>query len=48
MALADGIRRNIAKILEVERDRFINAWVTLDTKKVNPLYHNWQNAPGGG
>ncbi len=36
MALGDGIRRDIAKVSQVERDRFIAAIVKLDTTKFFP------------
>ena len=36
MAIGDGIRRNIATISQAERDRFIHAFVALDTTKVYP------------
>ena len=32
MALGDGIRRNIAHVSDVERDRFINAVVQLNSR----------------
>jgi Common central domain of tyrosinase/Repeat of unknown function (DUF5648) len=36
MALGDGIRRNVATISQEERDRFINAVLTLDSLKIYP------------
>lgn len=36
MALGDGIRRDIAKVSDIERDRFIAAIVKLDTTKFFP------------
>ena len=36
MALGDGIRRDIAKVSDEERTRFINAIVALDTTKFFP------------
>jgi len=36
MALGDGIRRDISKVSEIERDRFIAAIVKLDTTKAFP------------
>lgn len=36
MALGDGIRRDIAKVSDLERDRFINAIVKIDTTKFFP------------
>lgn len=36
MALGDGIRRDIALVDQIERDRFIAAIVKLDTTKVVP------------
>src|SRR5262245_65631187 len=36
MAIGDGIRRNVAKISQGERDRFIYAILALDTTKLYP------------
>jgi len=36
MAIGDGIRRNVAKISEEERERFLYALLALDTSKVYP------------
>jgi len=36
MALGDGIRRNVAKVSEEERDRLLAAFVALDSIKVYP------------
>lgn len=36
MAIGDGIRRDIAKVSALERDRFINAIVKIDTTKFFP------------
>jgi hypothetical protein len=36
MALGDGIRRDIAKVSDIERNRFISAIVKLDTTKFFP------------
>ena len=36
MAIGDGIRRNIAKISQEERNRFVYAVLALDKTKVYP------------
>lgn len=36
MSIGDGIRRDIATVSDIERDRFINAIVQLDTSKFFP------------